>query len=233
MKAIKKLRKQERPRERLISYGPQSLSDAELLSIILRAGGPCKNALELASELLEAFGGFRGFEDATISEISGFKYVGMVKAVQIKACIEIAKRYAKESLKERFKIKSKEDVVKFCKEKIMPYMRDMKKEVFKVILLDSKNGVIKVVDVSVGTLDVSIAHPREILRDAIKEAASGLIIVHNHPSGDPSPSPEDMLVTERISSACKIVGIRFLDHVIIGDNRSFSFLENGLIKNGK
>lgn len=229
MKPIKEWRSSERPRERLIAYGPSALSDAELLSIILRTGGARQTAVELARELLEKFGGFRGFEDVSVNELAGIKNVGMVKAVQIKACLEIAKRYLSESSSKKTKIPNKDELVKFCRDNLLPYMRDVKKEVFKAILLDSRNRVIKITDISVGTLEFSPAHPREVLREAVKEAASGIIIVHNHPSGEALPSADDIRVTERIEKSCEILGIRFLDHLIIGDNRVFSFLEHGLI----
>ncbi len=229
MKPIRTWRSSDRPRERLIEKGPSALSDNELLAIIIRTGGKDKTALEVASELLQKFGSFRKLEDVSIKELSELKYVGPVKAVQIKACLEIAKRYSNEKIGENFKIGTKEDVIKYCMESIFPYVRDIKKEVFKVILLNSKNRIIKTVDVSIGTLNFSPAHPREILREAIKESSAGIIMVHNHPSGDPTPSMEDIKITERMAKACEIIGIGLIDHVIIGENSVFSFLESGLI----
>lgn len=229
MKPIKTWRKVDRPRERLFTKGPSALSDAELLAIILRVGGKDKTALELASEILQKFGSFRGLEDVSIKEISELKYVGIVKAVQIKACLEIAKRYSLENISEKFKIKNKDDIIRYCRENVLPYMRDIKKEVFKVILLDSKNRVIKSADVSVGTIDFSFASPRDVLREALKESAKKIIIVHNHPSGDPSPSMEDIKITENMVKAAGIFGIELIDHIIIGENSVFSFLECGLI----
>jgi DNA repair protein RadC len=229
MKPIKTWRKTDRPRERFIEKGPSALSDAELLAIILRTGGKDKTAIELASELLQKFGSFRGLENVSIKELADLKFMGIVKSIQIKACLEIAKRYSNETISENFKITNKEDVIRYCKESIFPYMRDMKKEIFKIILLNTKNRVIKTVDVSVGTIDFSPAHPREILKEAVKESAAGIIMVHNHPSGDPSPSMDDLKITERMVKACEIVGVGLIDHVIIGGNSVFSFLEYGLI----
>lgn len=228
-KSIRMWKESERPRERLLANGAEALSDAELLAIILRTGGRKKDAVQVARGLLEKYGGFRGFEDVSVKELSGNYGVGLTKAIEIKACLEIAKRYFREKY-ERVKVKNADDVLKVCVNYIMPYLRDMRREFFVVVLLNSKNEVIRIHKVSIGTLDTSLVHPREVLKEAIKESASGIIAVHNHPSGDPTPSPQDIETTKKLMKACELVGIRFVDHVIVGDNSLYSFFEKGLLE---
>lgn len=227
--SIKEWKESERPRERLLSQGADALSDAELLAIILRTGGKSIDAVQLARSLLEKYGGFRGFEAVSVRELSHNYGVGLTKAVEIKACLEIAKRYFKES-SEKVRVKDVNDILQVCVNHLMPYMRDMRKEFFVVILLNSKNEIMRIHNVSIGTLDTSLVHPREVLKEAVRESASGIIAVHNHPSGDPTPSPHDIEATKRLLRACEVVGIRFMDHVIIGNNSLYSFFERGILE---
>jgi len=220
----------ERPREKLIKLGADNLSDAELLAIILRIGGRKRTALDLARYLLKEFGGFRNLDSLTISELKKIKGIGTAKAAQIKATLAIGKRFLKEPKGPQKKIRTADDVVEYCAERLIPYMRDRKQEVFKAILLDGKNKVLKDITVSVGSLTASIVHPREVLKEAIAESAASMILVHNHPSGETEPSEEDINLTERLISASDMVGIRVLDHIILGENTYFSFLKKGLIK---
>ena len=224
--AIKDWPEDERPRERLVKYGAESLSDAQLLAIILRTGNKNRSAVDLARTLIGKFEDFRSMDSLSISELCKEKGIGTAKAAQIKAAFEIGKRMLSggSGLKKVFR--SSDDVVNYY----IPLMKNMKKEVFKTILLDSKNKILKEnVTVSEGSLTASIVHPREVFKDAIRESAAAVILVHNHPSGDPSPSQEDIEITQRLVKSGEIVGIRVLDHIIIGDGRHFSFLDRKMI----
>lgn len=154
----------------------------------------------------------------------------MAKFAQIKAAFELGKRFREEKTKPKKKVKTSKDIVNYCLEHFMPYLRDMKKEVFKAILLDGRNKVIKDVTISEGTLTASMVHPREVIKEAISESASAIVLVHNHPSGESEPSEDDIEITNRLISACKLVGLRVLDHIILGDNNYYSFLNEGLIE---
>ncbi|HZO89105.1 MAG TPA: DNA repair protein RadC [Chthonomonadaceae bacterium] len=223
--AIRELPCNERPRERLQHYGASVLSTAELLAIQLRIGTQERSALGLAELLLSHFEGLRGIANASIEQLSRVKGIGPVKAVEIAAAFELGKRLAALSEEAKPVIHSPQDVANL----LLPELRDVKKEHFKAILLDTKNQVLKIVTVSVGTLDSSLVHPREVYKDAILASAASLIVAHNHPSGDPTPSAEDKRVTQRLAEAGQIVGIDLLDHIIIGDNRWVSLKERGLL----
>ncbi|MCD6093279.1 MAG: DNA repair protein RadC [Candidatus Omnitrophica bacterium] len=225
-KAIYNWPEDERPRERLIKFGADKLSDTELLAILLRVGSSGQSAVDMARELIKRFGSFRNIDTKNVTELKKIKGLGTAKIAQIKAAIEIGKRFLKEKSLSKIKIKTSKDIVDY----FMPYMRDAKKEVFKAILLDGKNKIIKDVTISEGTLNKGIVHPREVIKEAITESASALILLHNHPSGEPEPSQEDIGITNRLISACEVVGIRVLDHVILGDNKYYSFYNEGLIK---
>ena len=216
----------ERPRERLIEFGADKLSDTELLAILLRIGSNGLSAVDMARDLIKKFGSFRDIDTKSISELKGIKGLGIAKIAQIKAAIEIGKRFLQEKSLKKIKIKTSKDIVDI----FMPYMRDTKKEIFKAILLDGKNKIIKDVTISEGTLNKGIVHPREVIKEAINESASAFILLHNHPSGEPEPSQDDIEITNRLISACQIVGIRVLDHVVFGDNKYYSFYNEGLIK---
>jgi len=224
-KAIVNWPEDERPREKLLKFGADKLSDTELLAILLRVGSSGQSAVDMARELINQFGSFRNIDSKSFAELKR-KGLGIAKIAQIKAAIEIGKRFLKEKSLSKIKIKTSKDIVDY----FMPYMRDMKKEIFKAVLLDGKNKIIKDVTLSEGTLTKSIVHPREVIKEAIAESASALVLIHNHPSGEPKPSQDDIEITNRIISACELVGIRILDHVIIGDNNYFSFFNEGLIK---
>ena len=221
--AIKEMPSEERPRERLMHYGAQSLSTAELLAIVLRTGTKERSAIGLAEHILSRHSGLRGVATATVDELAGVKGLGPVKAVQIAACVELGRRLAAHTEESRPVIHSPEDVAHL----LMPELRDSRKEHFKSLLLDTKNRVIRIVTVSVGTLDSSIVHPREVFKDAIACSAAGMVVAHNHPSGDPTPSGEDRAVTKRLCEAGKIMGIDVLDHIVIGDGRWVSLKQLG------
>lgn len=221
---IKDLPEEERPRERMINYGPEALSNTELLAIIIRTGIKGESALTVAQNLISQEG-LEALVDSSIEELASFKGIGTSKAVLIKAAIELGKRLYNMPEKKKHVIKSPADVSAV----LMGDMRYLKKEYFKIILLDIKNNIIAVENISIGSLNSSLVHPREIFKTAIKKSSAAAILVHNHPSGDPRPSNEDIEVTKRISEGGKILGIEILDHVIIGDGNYFSFKDEGLM----
>ena len=215
----------ERPRERLLKYGVHNMSDAHLLAIILRTGGGGKSAIDLAIEILNAFGDLRGIENASSGEFGPFKGVGNAKVAQLKASFELGRRLLEVPRRKRPVFATGHDVYRHFQS-----LKDLKKEVFRCAMLDAKNRMFKDCRVSEGTLTQSLIHPREAFRDAIKESAASVIFVHNHPSGDPSPSREDIGITERLVHVGEVVGIRVLDHIIIGDEKYTSMMEKGYIK---
>jgi len=224
---IKDLPYSERPYEKLEAFGAEILSDAELLAIIIRTGNRNETAVALAQRLLTYDAGNKGLTfiyDMSLEELKGIKGIGRVKAIQLKALMELSKRIASaKATGKRQSITSPGDVAKM----LMEEMRHLKKEVFKVVLLNTKNNIIKVVNVSVGSLTASIVHPREVFTEAVKSVCNSVIFVHNHPSGDPQPSVEDIETTKRLVSAGDILGINVLDHIIIGDGKYVSLKERG------
>lgn len=208
---IKDISEENRPRERLQKLGPGVLSDSELLAIILQKGTRNENAVDMSNRLV--FEGLEKLSEKSLHELKQTKGVGLVKATQIIALFELGKRC-------RYKINNKKTIMSCAKDVFdyaAPKIRHLKQENFMVILLDCKNKVIKDEIVSIGILNAALVHPREIFRTAIKESANSIIIAHNHPSGDCSPSDEDYDITEKIKKAGKTVGINVLDSVIIGD----------------
>lgn len=225
---IKDLPKEDRPRERLQRYGAQVLSDAELLALLIRTGTPAESALVLAQRILKGDGGKTGLAfvaDASIEELSKIKGIGLAKSVQLKAAIELGRRIYSYAKKDIVAINTPYDV----KNLLMEEMRFLEKEHFKVILLNIKNHVISVEDISIGSLNSSIVHPREVFKPAIKRSSASIILAHNHPSGDPTPSREDIDITRRLCEAGKILGIEVIDHVIIGNGSFVSLKEKGVI----
>lgn len=226
--SIKDWPEEERPREMLRKYGSESLSPAKLLAIILRTGDSVKriSAEELARNLIDHFGSFRSLDSTSLSELCSINGIGMAKAAQIKAAFEIGKRMEREKVVKGKKIKSVEDVFNYYK----LYLRDLKKEVFKMMILDSRNKLIKDVTISTGSLNASLVHPREVIKEAVKESAAAVLFVHNHPSGDTTPTKDDIDTTKRLVVTCELVGISVLDHVIIGGDDYTSFVDKGLIR---
>lgn len=216
----------ERPREKLMRLGVKVLSNAELLAILVRTGTKEHTALDLSQRILSCQKeGLRFLTDCTIEELCCVKGIGTSKACQIVAAIELGKRMGKAPLEARTKISSPVDVANL----LMEEMRYYKKEYFLTLLLNTKNEVISTENISIGSLNSSIVHPREVFVKAIKKSASSVILIHNHPSGNPQPSNEDIKVTKRLVEAGKIVGIEVLDHVIIGDGRYISLKELAII----
>lgn len=222
---------EERPREMLIKKGAQSLPLSKLLAIILRTGKEGESAEELAKRILNHFGSLRAIDSASIAEICEIQGIGPAKAAQIKAAMEIGKRLYKEKVEKKRQISTAEDAVGYVAESFGLYLRDAKKEFFYVIFLDTKNKPIENFELSKGSINSAVVDPKEIIKEATIRSASSIILVHNHPSGDTQPSKEDIELTERISRACGIVGIRVLDHIIIGKNEEdyLSFAKIGLV----
>lgn len=225
---IKDMPAGERPYEKLERFGPEVLSNAELLAVVIRTGSKDDTSVALAQRVLSASGdgGMAFLHDLSLQELRGTKGIGRVKALQIKAVMELSKRVSSALImSNRVTVKSPEEVSRL----MMEEMRHLRKEVFKIILLNTKNHFIKHVNISVGCLNSSIVHPREVFSEAVKAGCSGIVLVHNHPSGDPEPSREDIETTERLVNAGNILGIKVLDHVVIGDGRYISFKEQGLM----
>ncbi len=225
--SIKHWPEDERPRERLIRYGENTLSDAHLLGILIGSGDRAakKNAVDLSRDLLRVFENFNHMDQASVAELCQVKGIGVAKAAQIKAALEVGKRMSSQAVGARVKM----DTCRAFVDYFSPFMKNLRKEVVKLVLLNPKLFMIKEVTVSEGTVNASIVHPREVMIPAIKESAASIALVHNHPSGDPTPSQQDIEITHRLHKTGQIVGIRLLDHVIIGGNAYYSFSEQGLI----
>jgi len=223
---VRDLPKPERPRERLQKLGPEALSAQELLALIIGRGIPKKSVMMIAQELISRFGNVKAIGQATLEELSQIRGIGLAKAAQIKACFELGKR---EDLDPEglvpFDIKNPETVVKAIRTSI----KDKAKEHFKLILLNTRNRIIGLSTISIGTLTTSLVHPREVFKDAIVHSAASVVLAHNHPSGDPEPSEDDLKITKKLVESGKILGIEVIDHIIIGKNNFYSFREKGLI----
>jgi DNA replication and repair protein RadC len=220
---IKDLPEDDRPRERLIKYGPSVLSNAELMAIIIGTGNKDESAIMLSQRLLSEGNGLKYLLDTGVERLSEIKGIGLAKAAKIKAAIELGRRLAFAGYSDGYIIKKPDDVISF----LMDEMRYLNKEYFKVVMLNVKNKVIAVDTVSIGSLNTSIVHPREVFKAAIERSASSIIMVHNHPSGDPTPSREDIEVSDRIFKSGNLLGIKVLDHIIIGDGIGISLKEKG------
>jgi DNA repair protein RadC len=224
---IKAWPESDRPRERLLTYGASTLSDTELLAIVLRNGiaGTGESAIDHARVLLKQFNGLKGIDEASIAELTGVKGIGPAKAAEIKATLEIARRLGGPKWPAGEPLRSAEDVFRHFHESLA---RE-KRELFYVVLLNNKNRKIRDVKISEGSLTASLVHPREVYNPVIRDSAAAVIFVHNHPSGDPAPSPEDIEITRRLKEVGEVMGVRVLDHVVIGHERYFSFSDRGLL----
>ncbi len=217
----------ERPRERLLAHGPQALTNAQLLAILLRVGRHGSSAVQVGMDILDQLGDVAGLAQCGIEELCAVPGVGEAKAAQLKAALELGKRALAGPLTKGAKITSSGDLFTHYH----PTLRDLRHEVFKVILLDAKHAIMRDATVSEGSLTLSIVHPREVFTLAVKESAAAVIFLHNHPSGDPTPSQEDHVLTARLVSAGEVLGIRVLDHLVIGDGRYVSFADQGWLTN--
>jgi DNA repair protein RadC len=224
---IKNWPEADRPREKLLSQGPQSLTETELLAIILRSGTAStgQSAMDHARLLLTRFAGLSGIDGASVTELSSVKGIGPAKIAQIKASLELARRLGKLKWEAGDALRSSEDVYRHFRENL----EREKRELFYVVLLNNKNRRIRDVKVSEGSLTASLVHPREVYNPVIRESAAAVIFVHNHPSGDPAPSQEDIEITRRLKQVGDLMGIRVLDHVVVGHDRYFSFSDKGMI----
>ena len=222
---LRELPQEERPRERMLQYGAGALSHAELLAILLRTGTVSESALRLAGRILSESGGLRSLVDMSKDQLTQIKGIGDAKALQIQAGIELGRRLAKSAFAERVTIRSPKDIADLVSEDL----RYLQKEHFVCLFLNTKNHLLAQETLSMGSLNASIVHPREVFRAAIKRSSASIICVHNHPSGDPTPSPEDIQLTHRLMEAGTIIGIEVLDHVIIGDQRFISLKEQGFM----
>lgn len=221
---IRELPEHDRPRERLRRDGSSALSDAELLAILLRVGVEGINVVQLAQQLLLEFGGWPGLQRANFEELRKRHGMGEAKAAQLKAALEIGRRLVLTSQEDRFQIRSPSDAAQLMQIE----MSHLDQEHLRAICLDTKNRVQKVHTVYVGSLNASLIRIGEIFKEAIRLNSAAVIIVHNHPSGDPTPSPEDVLVTRQIVEAGKLLDIDVLDHLVIGQGRFTSMRERGL-----
>lgn len=221
---IKEMPAGERPRERLLKYGASALSNAELIAIVLRSGLAGQNVLELAQALLARFEGLPGLARASTEELAGVKGMGEAKTTQVKAALELGKRLSLTAPEDNPQIKSPEDVATL----VMADMALLEQEHFRTLLLDAKNRVQSVQTIYVGKLDGVNIRVGDVFREAVRRNAAAMVVVHNHPSGDPTPSPEDVRVTEQMVQAGRLLGIDVLDHLVIGRGRYVSLKERGL-----
>lgn len=215
----------ERPRERFIQHGASSLSNHELIALLLRTGTKDESVLQLSNRLLSQFEGLRLLKAATLEEITAIKGIGTAKAIQLLAAVEIGRRVANLSYNDRYVIRSPEDGAKY----VMNDMRFLSQEHFVCLYLNTKNQVLHKQTIFIGSLNASIVHPREVFKEAFRRSAASIICIHNHPSGDPAPSKEDIEVTKRLAECGKIIGIELLDHLIIGENKFVSLKEKGYL----
>jgi DNA repair protein RadC len=222
---IKDVPKADRPRERMLNLGANHLSNQELLAIILGSGTKEESVMELANRLLVHFEGLKLLQDATIEELTAIKGIGTAKGVLILSALEIGKRLNQYKPIERYVIRSPEDGADY----IMEELRNLNQEHFVVLFLNTKNQIIHRQTIFIGSLNASIVHPREVFREAVKRSAASIIVAHNHPSGDPTPSQEDIHVTKRLAESGKMIGIELLDHLIIGDRKFVSLKEKGYL----
>jgi len=215
----------QRPRERMIAYGVDALSHAELLAILIRTGTKNQSAVQLSTNLLQQCGSLRELVDMSVDELTAIKGIGQAKALQLLAGIELGKRVARSRLGEVVTVRSPHDAAMY----MMEEMRYLKKEHFVCLFLNTKNHIIGKETLSMGTLNASLVHPREVFRAAIRSSSASIICLHNHPSGDPSPSKEDIQITQRLVEAGTLLGIEILDHLIIGDDKFVSLKEQGYL----
>ncbi len=226
--SIKDLPEDERPRERLHHYGAEMLSNAELLAIIIRTGSRNESALTLCQRVLSEncqSDGLSFLSDASVEELAGIKGIGLAKACQLKAVAELGRRFSMNKKIFGEAIKKPDDLA----QRLIAEMKHYKKECFRIVHLNIKNRIMSIEDISVGILNASLVHPREVFRKAIRNGSAAIILVHNHPSGEPDPSSEDIALTKRLSEVGQLVGIKVLDHIIVGDGVYVSLKERDII----
>lgn len=225
--SIKDWPEDERPREKLVKHGASSLSESELLAILINTGSGKQSAVDLAKKLLREYKSLRALSGLSVGDMKQrkFKGIGKVKAIVLVAAFEIARRLASPSKDDDAPIRTPDDVAQRYK----PHLRDLKQEVFMVLCLNSANRIIQERTITKGLLNSSLTHPREVFREAILENAASVILLHNHPSGNLEPSREDIQITKQLVDAGRIIGISVQDHIIIGGNGFTSMMERGLM----
>jgi DNA repair protein RadC len=226
---IREMPQDERPREKLLAHGAAALVDPELIAILLRTGLPGANAVEVARQLLKRYGSLSGLSRCSVTEIEAIPGIGQAKAIQLVAAFDLGRRLANERL-----CRQKLDSPDLVHDLVAAEMRALHKESLRVILLDTRYHLLRMEEISLGSVNESIAHPREVFRPAMLASAYAVIVVHNHPSGDPSPSQSDHSLTRRLAEAAELLQIKLLDHVIIGApaegrHSYFSFKEAGVL----
>jgi len=225
-KGIKSWPQDDRPREKLLKRGVNALSNSELLAILLRTGVKGKSAIDLARQMLNQFGTFRNMSHTDVREWKKFKGLGPAKIAQIMAALEIGRRFRDVEISNlKQKIDKAEDIYNI----LMPQMRDLKTEVFKVVYLNNNNSIIDISDAATGTINQAVPITREIMHEALQKFAAAIICAHNHPGSNASPSPEDKKFTNEISAAGKLLGVKVMDHIIIGEDDYYSFADQGLM----
>jgi DNA repair protein RadC len=222
---IRDVPKNERPRERMLRVGAGALSNQELIALLLRTGTKAESVLQLSARVIQHFNGLNLFKEAQVKELTAIKGIGEAKAIQLLAALELGKRVYHYTAEERYVIRSPEDVAQY----MMDDMRQLNQEHFVVLYLNTKNHVLHKRTIFIGSLNASIVHPREIFREAFRYSAASIVCLHNHPSGDPEPSQQDIDVTQRLIESGKMLGIELLDHVIIGDRCFYSLKEKGYV----
>ena len=215
----------ERPRERLLQQGAQHLTEAELLGILIGKGTRRKTAIDLARELLDRYESLENLFSRSPSELMKVKGIGSAKAATLSAAFHLVRRIQSKTSKGQPSFKRAKDVANLY----IPLVKDLRKEVFRVLLLSRSNRLIKEVTISEGTLDASIVHPRDVFREALLESAAGVILLHNHPSGNPSPSEEDIRITKQLVEAGRVMGIKVYDHIILAGEDYRSLADEGMI----
>jgi len=215
----------EKPRERLRNLGPDVLSDAELLALLLRSGIKGRDVVAFSRDLLSSFGGFRGLLNADWSGLQKTMGLGPAKTASVLAVIEIARRYLREEIMGKSFVKEPQCVLNY----LNADLRDRKKELFKVLFLNKASRILGEKTLFSGTIDQTAVHPREIIKESLERNAAALVLVHNHPSGRAEPSREDRELTKKLEILCRDMSIKILDHIIIADNSFFSFREQGLL----
>ena len=225
-KTLKDWPEADQPREKLMHYGADTLSDAELLAILIRTGTKAETAVDIARQIIQNSGGIHPLGRMSVGALKKINGIGPVKAVTIAAAFQLGSRFSGENLNDKyFKVTASEQVYRQFAEP----MRLLNVEIFKILLLNSNNKVYKDVIISQGHLNASVVHPREIFKVAIDNTAASIILMHNHPSGNPEPSPEDISITRKIIESGKIIGIPVLDHIIVADKEYTSFADSGLM----
>ncbi|MCC5832152.1 MAG: DNA repair protein RadC [Chlamydiales bacterium] len=223
---IKQLPLEERPRERLEAYGELTLSNTELIAVILGSGTKGQSVLALAQELLGTFGSLTALTEAGLNDLCTIRGLGKAKAIQLKAALGLGQRLAREGVSPKYPLSTPEQAYFWIRDRIA----HQKKEIFGAILQDVRGNALRWEEISVGTLTQTLVHPREVFSPAIRHSAAGLILAHNHPSGDPSPSQQDIILTRTLVQASKVLGIPINDHIIVSNSGFVSLKQEGIIK---